>query len=132
MSKRTRPNLRDYLRTGKVRAETEPGESSESAPGVDAFLRLLTRHDLEVWRPMLRAGTAIQELPLDFVSLREDFRTMDRTRFTCYILEREGEPLRPVRTSVQIREPLLLALKWDELGTLTLYSRKLGDSVAIG
>jgi hypothetical protein len=128
-----RPSLKDYLKTGKVRMEPEepqtPPRQKEIAFGGDTFLKLLTPHDLEVWKPILQAEIAVQELPLDFPSLREDFRTMDRARFSCYILERDGTPLRPVRTSVQIREPLLLALKWDETGTLTLY---LAATSAIG
>jgi hypothetical protein len=131
MSKKMRPSLKDYLRTGKVRMEPEEPpsrrkdheekEPRKSAPGTDKFLKLLTPHDLQVWQPIARTETEIQELPLDLVSLREDFRTMDRARFTFYTLEGEGTPLRPIRTSVQIREPLLLALKWDETGILTLY-----------
>ena len=101
--------------------KTRTRKSSESLSPVHEFLALLAEADRKIWEPMLLAGTEIQILPLNFVVLREDFRTMDRNRFTCYILDREGEPLRPIRTSVQIREPLALLLKWDEMGALIIY-----------
>lgn len=188
MSKKVRPSLKDYLRTGEVRAELFesreelPSESeapssqkkqkkisspskpvSKSAtekkngikkravqvgkapdrkasskandsPGAaenspsfaisaaaEFFLDSLAATDRETWDPILRAGSEIAEFPLDYAAVREDFRTMDRNRFTCYILDQKGAALRPIRTSVQIRGPLELLAKWDELGMLTLY-----------
>ena len=46
---------------------------------------------------------------------------MDRSRFTLFRLETAGEPLFHVRTSVQIREPLIALLKWDETGKIFIY-----------
>ena len=132
MSKKKRPSLKDYLRTGKVQMEPEespsrPKDAEDEAPASpgkpqgDAFLKVLTPRDLEVWEPILRAGIEIKELPLDYASLRKAFRVTDKVRFTYYILEREAMPLRSIRTSAEIREPLLLVIGWDEMGTLTLY-----------
>lgn len=173
MTKRIRPSLKDYLRTGEVRVEAiEPQEisvsgsvpfrarekedkkssrSKQATPEksntrkqavkvkerrtvrkttpkmnvttsvAEDFLNSLSAVDRTMWAPVLHAGSEITELPLDFIAVREDFRIMDRNRFTCYILDQKGTDLRPVRTSVQIREPLELLLKWDELGVLTLF-----------
>ena len=135
MSKKIRPSLKDYLRTGQVHLEAANSQSSQDneVPELEGkslelnvrkfdFLELLSPFDREMWGPILHAGTEFQMLPIDFVALREDFRTMDRSRFTYYILDRKGEPLRPVRTSVQIREPLIFLIKWDEIGALSLYA----------
>jgi hypothetical protein len=135
MSKRLRPSLKDYLKTGEVRTgkETPPepslGETrtdaGEPAPSPlshpPALLELLAPSDRQMWGPILHAGTETQVLPLDPASLREDFRTMDRSRYTYYVLEQKGKPLQPVRTEAQIRGSLALVLKWDEVGSLTLY-----------
>ena len=171
MSKKIRPSLKDYLKTGEVRLEVDDSsadsisvrekeappeaskvkpvtktsvskkkttktsppqesktelESEEKSPELESrtidFLEFLSLSDRETWEPILRAEVELQMLPIDFVALREDFRTMDRNRFTYYILDRKGEPLRPIRTSVQIREPLMFLIKWDEMGILTLYA----------
>ncbi|MDR3265463.1 MAG: hypothetical protein LBT15_05565 [Synergistaceae bacterium] len=163
MSKRMRPSLKDYLKTGKVSLEpvdpaaspsasstppetpvAEKVEKTKKASGTkrgknvsavssgslsgDApspigamFLGMLSEADRGTWDPILRAGTEIASLPADFVALREEFRTADRSRFTFYILDRPGTGLRPLRTSVQIREPMTLLVRWDEMGMLTLF-----------
>jgi hypothetical protein len=151
MSKRLRPSLKDYLKTGEVRLETLPGLPSSpsgspaaedglpartetSAPKIPAaveyagagedarvFLNLLSESDRQIWEPVLRSGTEIRRPLFDAVSLREDFRLMDRTRFTYYIVEERNASLRTIRTSVQIREPFVLLLKWDETGVLDIY-----------
>jgi hypothetical protein len=103
--------------------KTSPSPSGENAPeplGV-LFLNMLSESDRGTWEPILRAGTEIVSLPADFVALREEFRTMDRSRFTFYILDSPGTNLRSLRTSVQIRDPMTLLLRWDETGTLTLF-----------
>ena len=135
MAKKIRPSLKDYLRTGVVRL-TEDRESDAfaenqghpsaptSPPGLsESLLALLSERDRHTWEPILKAGTEIRSAPLDFVALREEFRTADRNRFTYYLLADEEEHLRPIRTSVQIREPAQMLLKWDETGVLTFYSR---------
>jgi hypothetical protein len=141
MSKRLRPSLKDYLKTGEVRLETSSGlqppgsqpppsepacsgppDSERASSGdVRAFLELLSESDRRTWEPVLRSGTEIRKPPFDAAALREDFRLMDRARFTYYILDGQNAPLRPVRTSVQIREPFVLLLKWDETGVLDIY-----------
>lgn len=137
MARKARPSLKDYLRTGVVRMEegsisqadsaatpednTSGLGTAETPPLSTALLSILSEEDRRTWRPILEAGTEIRHLELDFVSLREEFRTADRNRFTYYLLEGPGELLRPIRTSVQIREPVQFVLKWDEMGTLTLY-----------
>ena len=120
MAKRIRPNLKDYLKTGKrimVGSERKPTATVRG----NAFLDLLAASDLKMWEAMLSAGTTVQLLRLDAASIREDFQAMDGNRFTCYTLAKKGEPLRPVRTDSQIHDSLALLLKWDETGVLTVY-----------
>ena len=121
MAKKTKPNLKDYLRTGEVRPASESGLKPPSSARADVFLDLLTPSDLEMWKSILGAGTAVQVLHLDVASFREDFRTMDGSRFTCYSLAKKGEPLCPIRADSQIQDHLALLLKWDETGILTVY-----------
>lgn len=129
MAKKIRPSLKDYLRTGVVHLteEREPDVPMEeralpSAPS-ESLLALLSDRDRRTWDPILKAGTEIRNESLDFVALREEFRTADRNRFTYYLLADGEEHLRPIRTSVQIREPVRMLLKWDETGILTFYER---------
>ena len=128
MSKKAKPSLKGYLTTGKVRFDPEEPQAPSlgQKPEVLELLKRLTEADRKMWEPILSSGAGVQISPLDFVSVREDFRTMDRSRFTYYILDGEGGPLRPVRSSVQIRESLMLLLKWDEIGVLTLYEPTAG------
>ena len=132
--KKIRPSLKDYLRTGVVRFndEGEQGTGAEQtalppSPPADnhspsaALLALLSERDRLTWEPILGAGTEVRTAPLDFTALREEFRSADKNRFTYYLLADGEEHLRPVRTSVQIRSPLELLLKWDETGILTCY-----------
>lgn len=127
MAKKIRPSLKDYLRTGVVRfTEDHPpvaAEKRESAPPQNSavILDLLSERDRRTWEPIFSAGTEIRVAPLDFVALREEFRNADRNRYTYYLLADGEDHLRPVRTSVQIREPVKGLLKWDETGVLTFY-----------
>ena len=121
MAKKIKPNLKDYLRTGKVGFSANSGQKPASAARNCAFLDLLAPSDLRMWESILSAGTAVQVLHLDIASVREDFQTMDRNRFTCYILVKKGEPLCPVHSGSQIQHPLALLLKWDETGVLIVY-----------
>lgn len=127
MAKKLRPSLKDYLRTGVVRfTEDHPpvaAEKRESAPPQNSamILDLLSERDRRTWEPIFSAGTEIRVAPLDFVALREEFRNADRNRYTYYLLADDEDHLRPVRTSVQIREPVKGLLKWDETGVLTFY-----------
>lgn len=99
------------------------GSSGADAASMGDFLALLAPEDRAMWEGMLQAVTDVSRLSLDLPSLREDFRTADRDRFTYYLLSEEGARLSPVRTSVQIREPLRCVLKWDEMGSATLYEQ---------
>ena len=126
MAKKTRPNLKDYLKTGKrVVACSERKQEDDRGECLmeqrHAFLDLLAPPDLKMWEAILGAGTTVQARSLDAASIREDFRTMDRDRFTFYTLVKKGEPLRLVRLGSQIHDPLALLLKWDETGILTVY-----------
>ena len=121
MAKKTKPNLKGYLKTGK-RAMAGTGQEPASTARDNAFLDLLAPPDLKMWETVLGAGTTVQLLHLDAASMRKEFQEMDRDRFTCYTLAKKGEPLRPVRLGSQIRDPLALLLKWDETGVLTVYT----------
>jgi hypothetical protein len=140
-SKRLRPSLKDYLKTGEVRLGAPPGSqtppseflavsAASAAPAAErassdedarAFLELLSESDRQTWEPIFRSGSEIRRPAFDAAALREDFRVMDRSRCTYYILEEPNTPLRAVRTSVRIREPFVLLLKWDETGVLDIY-----------
>ena len=135
MAKKIRPSLKDYLRTGVVRFNNDEGEQGTDtdqaalpvsppanihSPSAD-LLALLSERDRLTWEPILGAGTEIRTAPLDFSKLKDEFHSADKNRFTYYLLADGEEHLRPVRTSVQIRSPLRLLLKWDETGILTCY-----------
>lgn len=85
-----------------------------------SFIDMLCGEDRKTWEKIFTV-TGAEFLPLDFVERREDYRTMDRSRFTLFRLDEAGKPLFHVRTSVQIREPLIALLKWDETGKATVY-----------
>ena len=126
MAKKTKPNLKDYLKTGKrvvADSERKQADAPAEAPAEQhkAFLDLLTPSDFKMWESILDAGTTVQVLRLDAAFIRQDFRIMDKNRFTCFSLAKKGEPLRQVRLGSQIHEPLALLLKWDETGILTVY-----------
>lgn len=103
---------------------SSPDEGSvvlqEPSGELRSFVDMLCGEDRKTWEKIFTA-TGAEFLPLDFVERREDFRTMDRSRFTLFKLEEAGKPLFHVRTSVQIREPLIALLKWDETGKATIY-----------
>ncbi len=102
-------------------AETKDPRLGEAVPSeLSDLLAMLCSEDRRTWERVFAAAEA-EFLPLDLVERREDFRTMDRTRFTLFRLEAPGEPLFHVRTSVQIREPLAALIKWDETGRASVY-----------
>lgn len=98
--------------------DPEPGEAVPSE--LRDLLAMLCSEDRSTWERIFAAAEA-EVLPLDLVERREDFRTMDRARFTLFKLEAPGAPLFHVRTSVQIREPLTALIKWDETGRASVY-----------
>ena len=83
-------------------------------------LEMLAREDRPLWERLFGAAET-EFFPLDLVERREDFRTMPRDRFTLFRLEEPGKPLHHVRTSVQIREPLVCLIKWDETGRISVF-----------
>ena len=147
---RKRPSLKDYLTTGKVFveeveaasipsgpsvAETAPGEPSAGTTAVVAeqetplppkaspprILELLGDAAREQWTALLTAA-AVEERPIGELSARrEEFRTLDRNRYTLFLLDTPKGTLTPVRTSVRIREPLAALLLWDETGSAVVY-----------
>ncbi|MCL1941278.1 MAG: hypothetical protein FWG09_04985 [Synergistaceae bacterium] len=132
--KLSKPSLKNYLSTGKVVIE-EPQEVHEApkaaaekktgeGKGVNAdkLLGFFSEEDLATWEPVFKAGAEIKKEKLDLVGLRNFFRTMDRVRFTLYILESEKAAMRIIRSGVQIREPFLLFLLWDDIGVASIYS----------
>ena len=147
---RKRPSLKDYLTTGKVFveeveaapipsgpsvAEIAPGEPSAGTTAVVAeqetplppkaspprILELLDDADREQWTALLTAAV-VEERPIGELSARrEEFRTLDRSRYTLFLLDAPKGTLTPVRTSVRIREPLAALLLWDETGSAVVY-----------
>jgi hypothetical protein len=108
-------------RPAESAAAVENAEDAGKGEKIRVFLELLSESDRRTWEPVLHSGTEVRWPPLDLSALREDFRLMDRARFTYYILDERNASLRPVRTSVQIREPFALLFKWDETGVLDIY-----------
>lgn len=104
---------------GEERASAEkkaPGLTPEEAE----LVGMLAPEDRAMWEKLFETAET-EFLPLDLVERREDFRTMPRDRFTLFRLEEAGEPLSHVRTSVQIREPLVCLIKWDETGRISVF-----------
>ena len=132
--KLSKPSLKNYLSTGKVIIEepqeareapkvaADKGADEEKGVNADKLLGLFSDEDLATWEPVFKAGAEIKEEKTDLVELRNFFRTMDRVRFTLYILESEKAAMRIIRSGVQIREPFLLFLLWDDIGVASIYS----------
>jgi hypothetical protein len=128
----SKPSLRNYLSTGKVIIET-PEEtvvasntasaenSNAKAINADKLIELFSLEDSNTWEPVFKAGARIKTEKTDLVELRNFFRTMDRVRFTLYILENEKSTMRIIRSGVQIREPFILFLLWDDMGAASVY-----------
>lgn len=131
--KLSKPSLKNYLSTGKVIIEesqeacdvSKIAVNKESADekiiNTDKLLGLFSLDDFNTWEPIIRAGAQIIREKTDLVLLRDFFRTMDRSRMTLYILESEKTAMRVIRSGVQIREPFLLFLLWDDMGVASLY-----------
>ena len=133
--KLSKPSLKNYLSTGKVMTEesqevvTAPEETETAnientvnkAVNIDKLLRMFSPEDISTWSPVFEVGPEIRVEKMDIVELRNFFRTMDRARFTLYILENEKTTMRTIRSGVQIREPFLLFLLWDDTGVVSLY-----------
>lgn len=114
------------LRSRAKKTSTAPEKPSEKkgeesfAGGMDSILEMLAAEDRPLWERLFGAAET-EFFPLDLVERREDFRTMPRDRFTLFRLEEPGKPLHHVRTSVQIREPLVCLIKWDETGRISVF-----------
>ena len=133
--KLSKPSLKNYLSTGKVMTEesqevvTAPEETETAnientvnkAVNIDKLLGMFSPEDISTWSPVFEVGPEIRVEKMDIVELRNFFRTMDRARFTLYILENEKTTMRTIRSGVQIREPFLLFLLWDDTGVVSLY-----------
>jgi hypothetical protein len=141
---RKRPSLKDYLTTGKVFVDAVSQEAAPDAapvvavePGPAAIapappkppevtappriLGMLGDADREQWTSLFSAAV-VEEYPIgDLPTRRDEFRMMDRNRYTLFLLEAPSAALVPVRTSVRIREPLAALLLWDENGRATVY-----------
>ena len=131
--KLSKPSLKNYLSTGKVMIEesrevcdtsktvVDKENTEEKVVNTEKLLGLFSPEDLYTWEPVFKAGAEIKKEKTDLVELRNFFRTMDRARFTLYILENEKTAMRLIRSGVQIREPFLLFLLWDDIGVASIY-----------
>ena len=130
--KASRPSLKNYLTTGKVIIEelSEPSlpsdidiDKSTSGDEINAemILALFSAEDSNTWEPIFKAGAEIKKEKIDLVELRDFFRIMDRARFTLYVLKNEKTAMQIIRSSVQIREPFILFLLWDDTGVASIY-----------
>ena len=130
--KLSKPSLKNYLSTGKVIIEGSheasdaskanvDKENADERVNIDKLLELFSPEDLVTWEPIFKAGAKIKRVKSDLAELRNYFRTMDRTRFTLYILESEKTEMRTIRSGVHIKEPFLLFLLWDDTGAATVY-----------
>lgn len=98
----------------------DEGVSLSEKNGIASLLEMFTPRDRDMWEKIF-AMAETEFLPLNLVERREDFRTMERDRFTLFRLEERGGPLLHVRSSVQIREPVACLLKWDETGRVSIF-----------
>jgi hypothetical protein len=140
--KLSKPSLKNYLSTGKVVIEESyevcdasginaNENTDEKVINADKLVELFSTEDSNIWGPVFKAGAVIKREEIDLVELRNFFRTMDRVRFTLYILENEKASLRIIRSSVRIRDPYLLFLLWDDSGVASVYiSKEKADSVS--
>ncbi|NLK18194.1 MAG: hypothetical protein GX310_00130 [Synergistaceae bacterium] len=103
-----------------ARAKKPSAEKAGLTADEAALLEMLAPEDKPMWEKLFAAAET-EFLPLDLVERREDFRTMARDRYTLFRLGEAGEPLFHVRTSVQIREPLVCLIKWDETGKISVF-----------
>lgn len=117
MAKKPRPRLKNYLSTGRL---YEDGSRNPRKEAAGDLVAILCEEDKKTWKSLLEAADT-EFIPLDYVECREDFRTMDRDRFSLFRLEVPGAPLLHVRSSVQIREPLAALIKLDETGKVYVY-----------
>ena len=128
----SKPSLKDYLSTGKVLIGESLAASNtarinvnlnsdEKNMSVDKLIGLFSTDDANTWRPVFKAGAEVKNEKADLSELRDFFRTMDRVKFTLYILENEKTNMRIIRSSVQIREPFILFLLWDDAGVASVY-----------
>jgi hypothetical protein len=142
--KLSRPSLKNYLSTGKVSTEESceildasktdvdiscdiskinvDKNTDEKVINTDKLIELFSPEDSNIWETVFKAGAKIKKEKIDLVELRNFFRIMDRVRFTLFILESEKTKMRSIRSSVQIREPFLLFLLWDDTGVATVYA----------
>jgi len=99
-------------------------EEADEKENINKLLELLSSEDLSTWEPIFKAGAHIKKEKADLVELRNLFITMDRAKYTLYKLENERITMRTVRFGVQIMEPYLLFLLWDDTGVATVYVPK--------
>ena len=131
--KLSKPSLKNYLSTGKVtiegsqevcdapKATVNEENTEEKVVNTNKLLGLFSSEDLNTWGPIFKSGAEIKSEKADLGELRVFFRTMDRVRFTLYILEREKSVMRIIKSGAQIREPFLLFLLWDDTGVVSMY-----------
>ena len=133
MSRRvSKPSLKNYLSTGKVLIE-EPQETCDPSIidvgisahrktiSADGLLGIFSEEDIYIWGPVFEAGAEIKKDRIDLIEMREFFRTMDRVKFTLFVLKNEKATMQIIRSSVQIREPFILFLLWDDAGIVSIY-----------
>lgn len=109
------------LRPEEPSTETTTEETKPQTPLPPKILEILGAVDREQWTPLLTAAV-VDERPIGELSARrEEFRTLDRSRYTLFLLDAPNGTLTPVRTSVRIREPLAALLLWDETGSAVVY-----------
>ena len=127
--KSSKPSLKNYLSTGKViieksdnsKANVNEEKTDEKVINTDKLLELFSPEDSSTWKSVFMSGAEIKKEKMDLIELRNLFRTMDRARFTLYMLENEKCAMRVIRSGVQIREPFLLFLLWDDTGVASVY-----------
>lgn len=109
------------------RLEGENFSNDESESGVETpdlkqkIIDMINDSQKDMWLSMLGAVSEISCAKLDIDSLKSEFDSADRDRFTFYILTEEGGNLSPVMTNAQINESVKIALKWDENGSAQVY-----------
>ena len=98
------------------------GKVGAASAGLSGQMEQINQAARQASDAVSSTAAAIEERPIGELSARrEEFRTLDRSRYTLFLLETPQGTLTPVRTSVRIRDPLAALLLWDETGSAVVY-----------
>lgn len=99
-----------------------PTTAGEYEQGIKQdIIDMLPEAEKALWIQMLAPVSDISRGEIDVRTLREDFETSDKNRYTFYVLNDENDSLWPVMYPDQIAEPMKCVVKWDENGSAEVF-----------